>query len=577
MFFPVAFTVGLAVLVLAPELCDMLPGSGSLTAMALCLLLLALPVWVARLADGVLQRRLRRGRDPGRMPFLALRLLPAMVPTIYFVLLTEGTLLDLSDQWAGGSSTLRTLFLVLPLALLDGSRLLAEQFLRRQLDRAGFGVPTLLVRDYAAMTGFLLAPLLLFGVALDLVGMWRSLEVFLVGTSLGVTIGIGAFLLVLSALLPVLFRVLMGTTRELPRHLAFDLRATAERLGFPIRGLLGMRTGHRMINAAMVGPLPWPRYLVLTDGLMSILDPLALRGVVAHEIGHARAGHPGWLMMLFVVVPLLLVQPLQHVSVDHVGFGWMALLVVGGMAVVVFSLRLVAHRFEYEADVLSAEALGGASPCVTALQRVGQLTQQNVRRSSLRHPSEVNRVLTLQRWEADPDFRARFHVAGRRLRYSIFALMVSALGFAAWSWWAAWPVERAVWLFYTGDVPTARAQITAATGAVRSSQWEWWLKFQGEVEAAAQIAPDGGDWALLAPRLAEAGWQRGIATLVADGPAKARPWFALATEDDAKQPLRECLLRYCDAAYDGNAAEMARLHAHIATLPLPAALLPVFR
>ena len=46
-------------------------------------------------------------------------------------------------------------------------------------------------------------------------------------------------------------------------------------------------------------------------------------------------------------------------------------------------LRAVAHRFEHEADVLSAIALGGAEPCIRALVRVGQVVQQEPERASL--------------------------------------------------------------------------------------------------------------------------------------------------------------------------------------------------
>jgi len=152
-----------------------------------------------------------------------------------------------------------------------------------------------------------------------------------------------------------------------------------------------------------------------------------------------------------------------------------------------------------------------------------------------------------------------------------------ALGLAAWSWWAAWPVERAVWLFYTGDLPTARAQILAATSSVGSARWNWWQKFQGEVDAASLIAPDGGRWEELVQKLESAGYRRGVEVLLADGPARALPWFALANEDESGSPLVQCLERYCDAAYDQDAETMARLRAHIATLPLPPELVRLFR
>src|SRR5690606_34326408 len=118
-------------------------------------------------------------------------------------------------------------------------------------------------------------------------------------TFAGTTVGLLATLLVLPVLLPLLFRCVLPVQRKLPSHVDADVRTTAERLGFPPRGILLLLSGLRAVNAGLVGPLPWPRYLVLTDGITAYLDRIALRGVVAHEVGHARAGHPALLLLVF--------------------------------------------------------------------------------------------------------------------------------------------------------------------------------------------------------------------------------------------------------------------------------------
>ncbi|GAB4138423.1 MAG: hypothetical protein Fur0037_04100 [Planctomycetota bacterium] len=577
MHLPVAFVLGLLVLVAAPEIEETLPGSASWTRLALWSQLAIVPIgvsWLARIAP----RAGRAGELTGRRrALLLLRLNTALVPAIYWLLLTRGTLLDLAETIAGGSSLRRTAVLLAPLFALEIIRLIGERALAARMERAGWPVAAARTRGALGMVGFVTLPILLFAGGLDALSWWRPAEVFLVGTSLGTTIGLAIYLLLLGVLLPLSFRILMGTTRRLPLHLASDLRETAQRLGFSPSGLLGMRTGYRMVNAAMVGPLPWPRYLVLTDGLLSILDSISLRGVVAHEIGHAKAGHPAWLMLLFVAVPLLMLQPFFRLDQGDVDLGWAIGIALASAAAAAFSLRFVAHRFEYEADILSAEALGGVEPCVSALQRVGELTQQDVERASWRHPSEKSRVEALRRWMSDPSFRERFQVAGRRLRQGIFALMVGALSFASWSWWRAWPVERTVWLYYTGDFATARAQAAAVGGAEADVVGpRWWRRFTEEMEAAAEIEPRGGDWATIRPALVAAGWRRGLDALLSRGPARARKWFALATETERRDPLRESLFRYCDAAWEGDTARMRRLARHIAGFDLPLELRRVF-
>jgi hypothetical protein len=259
------------------------------------------------------------------------------------------------------------------------------------------------------------------------------------------------------------------------------------------------------------------------------------------------------------------------------GEPWVLLcLAATGVTAGVLLWRWIAHRFEFEADVLSAEALGGAAPCVTALQRVGELHEANVDRSTMRHPSESARVATLRRWEVDPGFRGQFHAVGRRLRFCIAGAVMAALGFSSWAWWAAWPVEHAVYAFYTGDFATAKAQIEAANGLVRADQWPWWQKFRANADAAFAVDAVGGEWEHVCERLASAGWNRGVEVLRTDGPAAARPWFALAAERADPSPLRLCLYRYCDAVHDGDAEGAERLRRWITGLDLPDELRAVF-
>lgn len=569
MILPIPFLVGLGVLVGAEQIAEVLPGQGSVASLLTWSLLLPVPAIIARLADASLRRSLLAGRRPGVGLRLALRLLPATVPCIYFLLLVRGTLLDLAERWCGGYETLRLSLLLAPLLLLDLSRLGAESGLWARLERAGLAVGGPVRGARAAMFVFLSIPLICFGLALDLLAQHRHLQLFFQATSVGAMLGLFGFLLCLAVLVPILFRLLMGTTTRLPPQHAEDLRATARALGFPPRHVLAMRTGHRMINAAMVGPLPWPRYLVLTDGLLAVLDRLALRGVVAHEVAHARAGHPGYLTLAFVVIPLLLVHPFEVAGGSELQAGTLVLVVGAALAAALLALRVVAHRFEHEADLASAAALGGAAPCVQALQRVGELTQQNVHRASLRHPSEASRVHLLLRWQADPDFRRRFDARGVLLRRVLLAVALAALGLSGWAWSVTWPAERTVVAFYGGDIGGARERLAAIGTDVPAGMWEWWQLFREEVEAAATIAPEGGPWHELRPELAGQGWRRGIEVLRQQGPEAARPWFALATEDTGGSPLRRVVYLWCNAIRRGETERAERLRAHLAGMELP--------
>jgi Zn-dependent protease with chaperone function len=572
--FPLAFGLGLLVLLLGPALVPILPGEGTVARAAAFAPLLLLPMLFARVAD----RRLAAPRPgPGdRTARLLLRLLPALVPAIYYCFVVPGRWFDLADRLGGASHSLRFLLLLAPLLWLDLSRLCAETSPRLRLEVAGLGAPVPRLRHRIAFVLLLTVPWGLLSVALDLLALHRPAFAFVLTTDLGLTIGAAVFVLLLAFLLPILLRLLLGLSSALPEPLGEDLRETAAALDFDPRGVLAMYTDHRVFNALLVGPLRWPRYLVLSDGLIDTLDAEALKGVVAHEVGHARAGHPLLLLVLALFVPLLAVNVLNRFDLEAVPGIWLA---VGGLLallVVIAVVRNIAHRFEHEADVLSAIALGGAEPCIRALQRVGRIVQYDPERSSMLHPSEVRRVGVLRGFVADAAYRTQFAVQGLRLRRALFGALLLCLGGAIWAWTVSWPMDAARLRFHVGDFATARAAVAAIGAAVPAADWQHWVWFKEDLAAASAIAGDGGDWESLRPRLASEGWRLGKETLLRDGPAAARSYLALATEDPERLPVRQSVLMYCEAAAEEDADRMAVLAAHVRALGCPPELLPVF-
>src|SRR5205823_1445112 len=71
-----------------------------------------------------------------------------------------------------------------------------------------------------------------------------------------------------------------------------DLRAIAERAGVPVREVLVADASRRTTKAnAYVSGLGRTRRVVLFDTLLEQAEPPEVRLVVAHELGHRRAGH----------------------------------------------------------------------------------------------------------------------------------------------------------------------------------------------------------------------------------------------------------------------------------------------
>ena len=564
MVVPIAFALSLAVMLLARDLFFVLPGSGHVEGGAAGCAWMLLPSMLAAVASRVRGRRRR----------MIERASAAMLPACYAALLGPCGWADLADRWAHGSHLAELAFLLLPLAVGEALRIVAET--RDEVvpgDDRGIG-PVLRAR-FAFVALFTL-PWIALAVIGDLLQSHRAAFGFVVGTGVGLTLGTLAFVLLIAVALPFAFRVAFGLTPRLPEPLGAQLRETAAALGFRGKAVLLLDSGLRTVNALLVGPLPWPRYLVLTDGLLAILDAHALRGVVAHEVGHAQAGHPALLLTLFVATPLLLANAGQQMPVEDLATPTGIATGLAATALAVVALRKVSHRFEHEADVLSAIALGGAEPCIQALARVGEVVHGEPDRATMLHPSEASRIALLRRFASDQAFRARFALRGLRLRRCIAAAFLLAAVVGSLSWLRAWPYESAAIAFHRGDLAEARRLVGVAGTNVPAGQLEWWQRFCEDLDAATAIAGDGGEWETIRPRFVEEGWRRGVATLLAHGPAAARPWFALSTEDDERSALRRSVLLFCEAAVDADLARMDEIAAHVRRLGVPPDLEPVF-
>ena len=282
---------------------------------------------------------------PGRLGVV--RTGGVLVPICYGVFAFGADLGELAGLHSHGSRLLELTILAGPLFASEFALRIAEQV---TISRSSLGEVR---RWYLPPAGLEKVPMvaflatMLFGSAglVDLLFQRRKLAAFFSETSLGMTLGAALLLLVLAVTLPLMFRAFLPIRRLPQTPAAFVAREAATALGFPHSSLRLLDTGHREINAALVGPLPWPRYLVLSDGLLSLFlrDPLSLRGVIAHEVGHARAHHPAWLVVCVAVLPLLWMEPLVRVlpKAEWPVWLWVACAAVTALAVI--GLRVMAH------------------------------------------------------------------------------------------------------------------------------------------------------------------------------------------------------------------------------------------
>tara|TARA_R110002072_G_scaffold264409_3_gene423165 strand:- start:42732 stop:44468 length:1737 start_codon:yes stop_codon:yes gene_type:complete len=572
-----------------------LPGESTVAGVLWAASLLLLPLLLAAFSRRFAVYSIVSSRSPMVPPRALLRLSMFATPLALHGLFEFGAYNDCIDRLAPSSHTLRVLLALAPLYLAELPRsamaTMAEGLLEARDDaRGSHPVSRSLLpgwRDiwpaFRLRLGWpilALLPAVLLGGCLDLLQLHRETYVLVFVTSGGMTLATLAFLVLAAVVLPFWFRVAFGVKKTMPEPIGTTLRATAQLMGFSPRRVFVLPTGMRSINAMMVGPLPVGRLLCLTDGLLSMLDSRSLTGVLAHEIGHARMGHPGLLMLLAVIVPLMLLSPLRLLDVEEIDVTLQAVTMLGIMLLGWFSLRTLARRFEHEADVSSVQALG-AEPCSRALLTVSSMTIPQAR--SLRgrllslHPDERERLAVMRSYEVDPAFREQFDRQTRRLRRVIAAVLLGAVAFGGWFWQADWQYERVLSRFYSGDLVGAQQAMSELKEL--PPRWQGALEhIDEELVAGLQLAPDARDWPAIEKQLLPAAWQRGERVLLAEGPAAARPWFSLAVYAmPTPTAVEYAIYEYCRAAADADPERTGQLARIIKRLGAPPSLEVVFR
>jgi len=211
---------------------------------------------------------------------------------------------------------------------------------------------------------------------------------------------LGAFLL----FGPLLFRLIWPTSRLGDGPLRDRLEALSARTGFRCRDVLLWRTGHHVANAAVVGLVPWLRYVLLSDLLVSNCTPQELEAIFAHELGHARRHHLAFyalfalaFMGLYACVVDLLAQagwvsPLRSVAAYELTMPQAMLM--SGFAVLywVFAFGYLSRRLERQADLYSVEVSSEPRALISALRKLSLLSGVPPTQRSWRHFSTAARV-----------------------------------------------------------------------------------------------------------------------------------------------------------------------------------------
>src|SRR5262249_54423023 len=182
---------------------------------------------------------------------------------------------------------------------------------------------------------------------------------------LAIVLLVGAFVCI-----PLLLRVFLGLQPLPEGPLRQRLMASARRLGFRFNDILLWDTRNTTANAMVTGFVPFLRYVVLTDRLISELSEEEIEAVFGHEVGHVKHAHMLYYLG-FLLASVAAVVGVCNVLVDAVGlpefvqttwpglYGWLSDYQLLTVAPLVLALALyiflvfgfLSRRCERQADI----------------------------------------------------------------------------------------------------------------------------------------------------------------------------------------------------------------------------------
>lgn len=253
------------------------------------------------------------------------------------------------------------------------------------------------------------------------------------------------------AAMPLVLRQVWKTAPLPEGSLRQELLAIFRERKCAVTQLLLWHTGGRQANAAVVGLLPWLRYVLISDRLLAMLTRGELAAVLRHEIAHLKKGH---LILRIAALTLPVAWWLAwsgghaasmgvEQTIHHPAFLtqprplWASMAFPAGMLVYAWLVvgrysRLLEHEADLEAclteggrfDPWVAEDLADALRVVVGREEEGWI-------NSWLHPSLADRLAFLVHAQQDPAFITRFR---RRLRgvAMALALLWVAAGWMVW-------------------------------------------------------------------------------------------------------------------------------------------------
>jgi len=272
--------------------------------------------------------------------------------------------------------------------------------------------------------------------------------------------------------MPWVIRMVLGLRPMAEGALRTRLLLAAKRLNFRCSNILLWNTRGGVANAMVVGILPWLRYVVLTDRLISEMTPGETEAVFGHEVGHIKHRHMIYYLAFLLISLAVLSQIWELANLESVlnlssRKDLAVLPVVGSLGAYIFLVfGFVSRRCERQADIYGCRAVscsradccghnddvtllpGGQGLCPTgihtfinALEKVAYLNGISRDRpgwlQSWQHSTIAHRVAFLQGVLTDPTTEPRFQRRVSLVKWALFLGLGAVLLFLGMTYgWA---------------------------------------------------------------------------------------------------------------------------------------------
>jgi Zn-dependent protease with chaperone function len=282
---------------------------------------------------------------------------------------------------------------------------------------------------------------------------------------------------------PVMLRFIWSTRVLPPGELREKLECISRRMGLKYRQILIWQSDGMVVNAAVMGLLRPVRYVMLSDGLMEMLDDHKIEAVFGHEAGHVKLHHIQF-YLLFALLSMLIVGGTMELAMAAQRH-WPAwfppagkfddyLQVAAAAEIVLLWATFfgkVSRRFEWQADLFGAASVtppaeGCDRPCIVhgtakvageedgvpvcataattfadALDRIAELNGISPEAGSWLHGSIGQRTRLLRGYVYQPASAARLVRTVRVIKGLLVVGVSIGLVIAAWLYWPR-PVRR---------------------------------------------------------------------------------------------------------------------------------------